>query len=277
MLISHDKVVGSNGKPILLDYRFDDALSPKAVLIFCHGYKGFKDWGAWNLMADRFSQLGFAFVKFNFSHNGVGTGDLSSFSDLEGFSENNYSKECHDLSIVIDWVSEHQHFADLPIFVLGHSRGGGIALLEGGRNPKVKGVVSLAAVCDFGDRFPLGNAFDEWKNLGVYFVKNARTGQSMPHRFSFYEDYLQNEANLDIRSAVKTMTKPLLILHAMSDEAVHVSAAMKLKKWNSKARLYLYPNGNHTFGTKHPWTENDLPESMHHLIHDVEEFLKLYL
>ena len=277
MLISHDKVMGNNGKPILLDYRFDDALSPKAVLIFCHGYKGFKDWGAWNLMADKFSQLGFAFVKFNFSHNGIGEGDLTTFSDLEAFSENNYSKECQDLSKVVAWVAQNDHFKKLPIYVIGHSRGGGIALLEGIRNQKVKGIISLAAVCDFGNRFPLGQAFEEWKEKGVYHVKNGRTGQSMPHRFSFYEDYTKNKEALDIRSAVKTMLKPLLILHAMNDEAVHVSAAMKLKKWNSKARLYLYPKGNHTFETSHPWTEQDLPQTMQDLVRDVEDFLKMHL
>ena len=32
------------------------------LVIFVHGYKGYKDWGAWNLMAEKFAKNGFYFV-----------------------------------------------------------------------------------------------------------------------------------------------------------------------------------------------------------------------
>lgn len=275
--MSHVHVDGSDGKPIAIDYRYDETISPQAVLIFCHGYKGFKDWGTWNLMADEFMRAGFVVVKFNFSHNGIGDGDFLTFSDLEGFGRNTYSKELYDTANVIEWTSQQVQFKDLPIVLMGHSRGGGIALLEGARNSKVAAVISLAAVCDLGDRFPLGKDFAAWEQSGVFHVKNGRTGQEMPHYFSFYEDFKQHESELNIREALRHFSKPLLALHAMDDEAVHVSAGMKLKKWNSNTELHLYDSGGHTFQSKHPWTSPTLPLSMCRVVEDVKSFLSLNL
>ena len=52
--------------PIIGDFSFSTGLKKNPLVIFCHGYKGYKDWGAWNLVADEFVKKGFSFVKFNF-------------------------------------------------------------------------------------------------------------------------------------------------------------------------------------------------------------------
>ncbi len=60
----------SGKKPILLDIFNSTTEKECPIVVFCHGYKGFKDWGAWNLMATHFANTGYCFIKFNFSHNG---------------------------------------------------------------------------------------------------------------------------------------------------------------------------------------------------------------
>ena len=60
---------GKHKKSILIDVSFVAEKTNLPIIIFCHGYKGFKDWGAWNLMANAFVEAGFCFIKFNFSHN----------------------------------------------------------------------------------------------------------------------------------------------------------------------------------------------------------------
>ena len=45
-------------KPILCDLTKPFQHHDKNLIIFCHGYKGFKDWGCWNLMAHKFAQNG---------------------------------------------------------------------------------------------------------------------------------------------------------------------------------------------------------------------------
>ena len=58
-------------KSFLADAYYQSGTDKKPLVIFVHGYKGFKDWGAWSLVAKSFAEAGFYFVKFNFSHNGT--------------------------------------------------------------------------------------------------------------------------------------------------------------------------------------------------------------
>ena len=91
------QIEGKHNKPILCDLFFQDDQKPKPVVIFCHGYKGFKDWGAWDKMAETFAEKGYFFVKFNFSHNGTTPENPTEFLDIEAFGDNNYSIELDDL------------------------------------------------------------------------------------------------------------------------------------------------------------------------------------
>jgi len=70
-LSKNNILTGCNGKPILVDRYFPEHFNGSTV-IFVHGYKGFKDWGAWQMMAKQFAAKGFAFVLFNLHILGVG-------------------------------------------------------------------------------------------------------------------------------------------------------------------------------------------------------------
>ena len=56
MIIDKNSVLqGKHSKPILVDVFYKETNQQKPIVLFCHGYKGFKDWGAWNLMAKAFA------------------------------------------------------------------------------------------------------------------------------------------------------------------------------------------------------------------------------
>ena len=76
-------------KPILVDFFYKKRSKKMPIVIFCHGYKGFKDWGAWNLVGKAFANKNFFFIKFNFSHNGGTVENPIDFPDLESFGNNN--------------------------------------------------------------------------------------------------------------------------------------------------------------------------------------------
>ena len=88
--------------PISGDFSFNN--SNKNLIIFCHGFKGFKDWGCWNLVSNYFCQRGFNFLKFNFSHNGTTVSNPSEITDFNAFRNNNYSIELQDIGRVINYV-----------------------------------------------------------------------------------------------------------------------------------------------------------------------------
>ena len=269
-IIKNHCIEGSAGKPILLDMYWQGEAVKKKTVIFCHGYKGFKDWGAWELVAKEFAKAGFVFIKFNFSHNGGTVENPIDFPDLEAFGRNTYTIERNDLEKVIDWVTTTKILPkskSLNLSVIGHSRGGGIALLQAGKDERISKIITWAAISDIGSRFPKGDELEAWKNQGIRYVKNGRTMQEMPHRYHFYEDYLQNKKALDILMAtVNLKLRPLLIIHGNRDQAVNIEEAKILHQSNPKSTLKIIEETGHTFDSKHPWVKNKLPEKLQEVV-----------
>jgi len=269
---------GSNGLPIVIDAFFKPDQSPKPVVVFCHGYKGFKDWGAWNLVAEHFAENDFFFVKFNFSHNGGTPEQPIDFPNLEAFAQDNYTKHLHDLQCVIDWlVSDNRFAANInaqQIHLIGHSRGGGIVLLKANQEKKVSTVTTWAGVSDFASRFPSGEKLTQWQKDKVYYVENGRTKQQMPHDIQFYEDFIEHREDLDISNAVQNLKIPQLIIHAKKDTSVKVKEAEQLKRWNSNAKIFLLEESNHVFDTQHPWEKDEMSASLKQIVNKSIHFIK---
>lgn len=269
-------IPGKHDKPILIDVFFADDNLSKPIIIFCHGYKGFKDWGAWNQMVSIFSEYGFCVLKFNFAYNGGTVDQPIDFPDLVAFGNNNYTKELDDLDSVLNWTvktySENNNFDLSKIILVGHSRGGGIVTIKAAEDSRISKVISLAGVSDFGSRFPKGSAFDQWKKEGVYFVLNGRTNQHMPHYYQFFEDFEKNKERLSIKKAAKNLTIPHLIIHGDADSSVSIQEAEHLHKWNTKSTLKIIEDADHVFRTKHPWTETQLPPQFIQVVEAIKEF-----
>ena len=259
-------IEGPNQKPIVLDVFAKQNSQAKPVLIFCHGYKGFKDWGAWDMMAEMIKEAGFFFVKFNFSHNGGTVEQPIDFPDLVAFGNNNYSKELDDLKAVLDWVftepSLQQEVNLQDVSLMGHSRGGGIVAIKAEEDVRVKKLISLAGVCDFGKRTATIGDLDQWKKEGVKYVLNGRTKQQMPHFYQFYEDFLENQTRLNIKRAVSNLKIPYLILHGNQDTSVLIEEGEQLHSWNPESQLEIIDTANHVFNTSHPWEKSHVSTAL---------------
>jgi len=280
MNIQNNLILNNSGKrSIVYDIYYQPNNEPLPIVFFCHGYKGFKDWGAWHLVAKAFSEAGFFFVKFNFSHNGGTTDNPIDFPDLEAFSNNNYSLELDDLDRMIDHIMLNSEYLELiddkNVSIMGHSRGGGISMIKAEEHPKIKKVITWAGVSDFKSRFFIGSEeFNKWKKDGVSYVENGRTKQLMPHKFQFFEDFINNEERLSISRAVKDLQIPQLIIQGAKDLAVPVSEAKDLHRWNPKSKLIVLDEADHVFGSKHPWTNDHLPTDLKKTVKFSIEFLK---
>jgi len=255
-----------NGHSILADlYLCKNKKCP--VVIYCHGYKGFKDWGHLHLMPKMFANQGIHFLKFNFSHNGGTLDNPIDFPDLESFAKNNYSIELQDLQNVINWItSEKNAFLNRiktsQIYLMGHSRGGSISILTAANDKRIKKLVTWAAVADFAQRFPSGKKLKKWKEKGVFYIENSRTKQKMPHNFQFYKDFLKNKADLDITEAERSLDIPHLLIHGTADEAVFLGEALHLMSLNERSSLIKLQGAGHTFGGHHPYKKKKLA---HHI------------
>lgn len=277
-IIKNILVEGKHQKPIVTDIFYVDDHQPKKVVIFCHGYKGFKDWGAWNLMAAQFAKAGFFFIKFNFAYNGGTPENPIDFPDLEAFGNNNYSKELDDLESVLDWISSEETYkneADInDISVIGHSRAGGIVLLKANEDSRIKKVITLAGVCDFGSRSSTVGDLENWKKEGVKYILNGRTKQKMPHYIQFYNDFIENEERLNIQKATENLAIPHLIIHGNQDTSVLIDEAENLKKWNPKSDFQIIENADHVFNVSHPWEKENVSKELKEVTEICIDFLK---
>lgn len=272
-------IKGKHEKPIVADVVFKDDGNQKPVVIFCHGYKGFKDWGAWDLMGEKIAESGFFFVKFNFSHNGMSPENLTDFLNIEAFGDNNYIKELDDLQAVIDWVlmphfEFEKHINPLKVNLIGHSRAGGTVTIKASEEKRISKLLTLASVCDFGARFPKGNELEAWEKKGVRYVTNSRTKQQLPHHYQFYKNYKQNKERLNIKKAAQNLKIPHLIVHGSSDTSVTIGDAGNLFEWSPASKLLLVENADHVFGTKHPWEKKELPKEFTYVLDKSLDFLK---
>ncbi len=261
-------------RDFLADAYYPEGSGKLPLVIFAHGYKGYKDWGAWDLMADKIAGAGFVFVKFNFSHNGTTIDNPAEFADLEAFANNNFSKEMLDYDAVINHFIGHPQIDPEKVGLIGHSRGAGISVIKAFEDERVEAVVSLAGVSHFGYRFPSGDRLTNWQESGVMYSENARTKQQMPHYYQFYEDYRANEERFSVQYSTQHLEKPMLIIQGTDDAAVKNKEAYLLNEWCKGSELVILDGANHTFGATEPWTQSTLPSDLLTATDKIIEFLK---
>lgn len=270
---------GKHTRPILTDVYIKEESKKSPVVLFCHGYKGFKDWGYWDLVAREFASNGFCFIKFNFSHNGGTLEQPIDFPDLEAFALNNFSIELDDVNSVINWItsSENEFSKTIDtsnITLIGHSRGGGITTIKASEDDRITNLITWASVSDFKARFADEKARAYWKSQGVIHVENSRTKQQLPHYYQFYEDFIENEERFTIKTSAEKIKIPFLIIHGTNDPTVDLKEAKALHTWNPNSELLVIEEADHVFGGKHPWEEKKLPQHMKQVVKASLEFIK---
>lgn len=258
------KYIGAQSKESL--YELVQKEDSKELIVFVHGFMGFMDWGAWHLVSEFFITRGYDFCRFNLSHNGTNPEVVADFIDLDSFEKNTYSKELHDIQALLDHI-ENKHRTYEQIHLVGHSRGGGMAILAARQwhfKSKLGQVCTWAAICDIERRFPAEEELNHWKKNGVRFVKNGRTNQELPQSFQLYEDYIAHREQLDILAAAQQLKQKLHIFHGDQDEAVPLSEAFELGK-AAQVDVMTIKEADHVFGAKHPWNPETLPPLLQEL------------
>lgn len=265
---------GAEGKLASYDIQYT-VNQKRPLLVFCHGFNGFKDWGAFNLISDFFVQQFFQFVKLNFSHNGTSTEFPMDFVDLEAFGNNNFEKELEDIAALLVTLRK-ESFADCldfeKVYLIGHSKGGATALAYTLSHPEIISCATLAAVLDPVARY--GKEKDKlWKENGVKFIINGRTKQKMPLYYQLVKNTQKIKAQLDIRNLLKSDKRKFLFIHGDKDEAVPVTE-VNLVKNLPNSTVSIIEDANHVFGASHPYTSADLPADLQNALRQITEFFQ---
>ena len=255
-LMSREYVYETSNKDIIRITTFgNENFDSKNCLFFVHGFKGFKDWGFGPYLGKYLADKGFFVVTFNFSHNGIGE-NFTEFTELDKFAENTITLEIAELSELIE-AYKNGFFGNSKvnkIGVIGHSRGGGVSILNAVNSKSIDALCTWSSVATF-DRFT-DRQKKEWKQIGYFEALNSRTNQMMRMNLSYLEDVEKNKnSSLHFASASHNLNIPWLIIHGEQDLAVAVDEAKKLYAWSEKelTDIMIVPSAGHTFDITHPF------------------------
>jgi pimeloyl-ACP methyl ester carboxylesterase len=248
-------------RPIVGLVDLPEAPGPAPVVVLCHGFKGFAEWGFLPPLAALLAERGIAAVRFNFGDGGMRLGD-ELVTDLEAFRRQTISGEVEDLLAVLaalpDLAPGRLDVSRLALF--GHSRGGGVAVIAAARlaessslaGQRLRALVTWAAVSHL-DRLP-PDELRRWRETGTWTAVNARTGQRLPVGLELLRDVEAHREALDPRRAAARRRAPWLIVHGDRDETVPVDEGDALAAAAAPpVELLRLAGGDHTFGAKTPF------------------------
>ncbi|MDX1584157.1 MAG: alpha/beta fold hydrolase, partial [Thermoanaerobaculia bacterium] len=239
--------------------------------IVVHGFKGFKDWGFFPWLCERLSESGIAACRFDMSRNGIGN-DPETFERLDLFADDTYSISLSDLAKVVEYVRSLDRIGSLPMFLVGHSRGGAVALLGSRRIEGLSGVVTWSAISS-ADRWD-EQTKKEWREKGHLDIVNSRTKQIMRLSTAVLDDLEKNRDSLDVLSAVRSLTTPLLVIHGADDETVSSDDARAIVEASDGGSLMIVGRASHTFNAIHPLV--NVPPELELVGHVTARFITAY-
>lgn len=235
------------------------------VVLFVHGFKGFKDWGAFPDACEEIAMAGFAVVSFNLSLNGVGK-SLTEFDEPELFARQTLSQDLSDVGTIIEAIKlkeiacEKINLDTDRVGIIGHSRGGYTAVAAAAEYPDIQCLITWSAVADYNARWS-DQMKKDWSTKGYTEIKNSRTGQVLKLEKVVYEDSVKHADRLTAIKRVEELHIPSMFIAGKNDETVPVLESEKLYRAcpADDKEIHLIDNAGHTFQVSHPFNQKEFP------------------
>jgi hypothetical protein len=208
-----------------LDYTFHPgARDGGPVVVIGHGVTAHKDRPFLVALAEGLSLGGIAALRFSYSGNGGSQGR---------FADSNITKEVEDLGAVLDALPGR------PLAYAGHSMGGAVGVLRAVRDPRIRGLVSLAAMVHTGAfaRRTFG-ALTPGRDLML-----DKPGCVLP------QAYLDDLSGIDsVVEQAARVSVPWLFVHGARDELVPLSDTHDaFARANTTKELVVLEQADHVF------------------------------
>ncbi|MEO1043247.1 MAG: bifunctional alpha/beta hydrolase/OsmC family protein [Pseudomonadota bacterium] len=179
-----------------------------AYALFAHCFTCSKDLTASRAIATALTEAGIAVLRFDFTGLGGSGGD---------FGHTNFSMNLGDLQRAADFLKENY---EAPQLLIGHSLGGAAVLASAAAIPSIRAVATLAAPADV---HHITNQFAEHVDT---IDQEGRAEVCLAERpFTIEKQFLDDIERHDIKASVAALKKPLLVLHAPTDQQVGIENA----------------------------------------------------
>ena len=246
-------IINEHGLEILGDTHLPDQ-DTVACAVILHGYKGYKDYGFIPLLAHDLCERGILVHRFNFSTSGM-TNDIETFARPDLFELDTWTRQVEDVRRVVRAVRDGEIAGnDLPLFLIGHSRGGATALLSAGRHRdeiKLSGAITINAVdrcCRMSE--------DEQRTMlerGYAMTESARTKQQLRIDAGWMREQIESPADHDVIVQASRGKVPVCVMHGDADDAVDIGAGLAIAH-KLDTPLFVLQGANHVLNMPNPST-----------------------
>ncbi|MBX3043581.1 MAG: alpha/beta hydrolase [Candidatus Kapabacteria bacterium] len=279
-MISHFfEIMNLSGDLIRGDIRIPSEVGKFPLVIFSHGFKGFRNWSFIPYICEKFVENNVIAINFDYSLNGI-VDDLNQVYDDSIFRRNKVSVEVSDLSQLISKIIENKLDNDElkskfngEIYLAGHSLGGAVSILTARKFENIKKIALWASISQL-DR-NTNRQKEAWRENGSVEIEIAKTGQKLHLDYSYIEDKDTNFPDNAILNEMSKISLPVLIIHPDNDITVKMKEALELKSTesiNKKRDLIVIPKAGHTFNCSHPFKGRN--EAIETAIKSTLEFFK---
>ena len=202
------------------------------MVIIIHGLTGHMEERHIRALAKTCNDIGFATLRMDMYGHGKSEGKFRDHTVMHWILE---------IMRVIDYVKELDFVSD--IYLTGHSQGGASTVLAAAlKEDCLKAIMPLSPAMMLKEvaatgKFP-STTYDP-QNPGDEFL--------LFDEFPLSTNYMKVAGILPFEDAVRNFHKPVLIVHADTDELVPYDCAVKLQKDYENARLVTIPDDDHVY------------------------------
>ena len=205
------------------------------LMIIVHGFTGHMEENHIIAAANVATELGMAALRVEMYGHGKSDGR---------FEDHNLLKWLDELLAVVDYAAALPFVTDL--YLCGHSQGGLATILVGAMKRDVlKAIIPLAPAIVIRDGARTGSM------LGCSFNPEDIPAQvEFPDGKVLGGNYLRVAQLLPVEEAIRKFKKPVLLVHADTDESVPVFYSKKAASLYENATLRIITNDDHCFNNK---------------------------
>ena len=242
------------------------------VVIFLHGFKSFRNWGFIPYICEVFAENEIISINLDFEFNGIKNESPVEF-DSEKFAQNTITSELQNVKDLITIIKNKSNeklehiLSDKwngEIHLVGHSRGGGIALLAANQLTDISKIGLIAPIGYF-DRYT-PRLKNQWLETGYLEFKDLMSRQILRMNSSYLVDLENHKEEYDLLNIVPKLMNSAQIIHGKLDLSVPLKEVNDLynsflknidinKKTN--CNFVLLEKANHLFNVKHPFESSN--------------------
>ena len=199
---------GSQGHKLAARLDTPEGGEIKSYALFAHCFTCSKDIFAAGQIARALNALGIAVLRFDFTGLGASEGE---------FENTNFTSNVQDLVKAADYMREN---LQAPRILIGHSLGGAAVLMAAHHIPEIKAVATIGAPAD------AAHVAHHFENSRAEIIEKGEARVQLEGRpFTIKKQFIEDIESQNMDDAIRSLKKPLLVLHAPLDDTVGIENA----------------------------------------------------